>query len=208
MVLAISNNLVFPVSLILLLSNFTTLGSNSVYLGLVLSDYGTLLVWYIYLWKYRKHGMSSILLLPTQNLENNQSYQVLIQDKYEDVAQISEKIAEFCEKHEVAVKKQYYINLCIEELVMNIIQLGFQKEQDNYIDIKLTVQQDGDVMLRIRDDATEFDPTQTEDLTLEQLSSGDHQEEHNELGIFLVKKVAKSYSYKRTVGFNNFLVVL
>ncbi len=206
--IAVCNNLIFPVSLILLLSNFTSLASNSVYVGLVLSDYGTLLVWYLFLYKYRKQGQSHILLLPTDDRTSEHTYQVLIQDKYEDIAGISEQIDEFCQQHEVALKKQYYISLCIEEMVVNIIQLGFQKEQDNYIDIKLTVQKDGDITLRIRDDATEFDPTQTEDLTIEQLSDEAHKEGHNELGIFLVKKVAKSYSYKRTVGFNNFLVVL
>ncbi len=207
MFIAVFNNLVFPVSFILLLAHASPLGSNSVYVGLVLTDYATLLFGYLYLLKIRKKGVSLILLLQKEDPMEKQTYQVLIQDKYEDVARISENIEQFCEENQIPMKTQYYISLCIEELVVNIIQLGFRKERDNYIDIKLTVQQDGTVTLRIRDDATEFDPTQS-NLSLDELSSGTYQKDHNELGLFLVKKVAKSYSYKRTVGFNNFLVVL
>lgn len=106
------------------------------------------------------------------------------------------------------MKKQYAISLCMEELVVNIIQMGFQKERDNYIDIRVSVLPDQRVALRIRDDAVEFDPTQSREASLDDLAEGSHQEDHNELGLLMVKKVAQSYSYKRTVGFNDFMVVL
>ena len=89
-----------------------------------------------------------------------------------------------------------------------MIQMGFHKEHDNYIDIRVSVLENGQVALRIRDDAVEFDPTQSQEVSPGELLDGSHREEHNELGLLLVKKVASSYSYKRTVGFNNFMVVL
>ncbi len=209
MAIAVCNNLIFPVSIILLLSNFTSLGSNSVYWGLVLTDYATLLVLFCALRILRRQGESPILLIPMQdNQANGPVYQVLIQDKYEDIPRISEKIDNFCEEHGVPIKKRYYISLCMEELVVNIIQLGFRKAQDNYIDIRVSVLPDQQVALRIRDDAVEFDPTQSQEASLDDLMDGSHKEDHNELGLLLVKKVASSYSYKRTVGFNDFMVVL
>ena len=209
MVIAVCNNLIFPVSIILLLANFTPLGSNSVYWGLVLTDYATLLVLFCALRILRRQGESPILLIPTQdNQANGSVYQVLIQDKYEDIPRISEEIDNFCEEHGIPIKKRYYISLCIEELVVNIIRLGFRKEQDNYIDIRVSVLTGQQVALRIRDDAVEFDPTQSQEASLDDLMDGSYQEDHNELGLLLVKKVASSYSYKRTVGFNDFMVVL
>ena len=149
------------------------------------------------------------MLIPTQDNQMNKSaYQVLIQDKCEDIPRISEEIDIFCKEHDVPMKKRYYISLCIEELVVNVIRLGFRKEQDNYIDIRVSVLPDQQVALRIRDDAVEFDPTQSQEASLGDLMDGSHQEDHNELGLLLVKKVASSYSYKRTVGFNDFMVVL
>lgn len=157
----------------------------------------------------RKPGESRLLLIPDGEMQaKGPVYQVLIQDKYEDIPKISEEIDRFCEENEVPMKKQYYISLCMEELVVNVIQMGFQKERDNYIDIRVSVQPDHSVSLRIRDDAVQFDPTQSQEGSLSEWMSGTHQENHNELGLFLVKKVAKSYSYKRTVGFNDFKVVL
>ena len=209
MVIAVCNNLIFPVSFILLLVNFTFLGSNSVYWGLVLTDYATLLVLFGTLRVLRKPEESPLLLIPTQDIQDKWPvFQVFIQDKYEDIPRISEKIDNFCEEHDVPMKKRYYISLCMEEIVVNVIQMGFRKERDNYIDIRVTVLPNQQVALRIRDDAVEFDPTQSQEASLGELLDGSHQEDHNELGLLLVKKVANSYSYKRTVGFNDFMVVL
>ena len=209
MIIAVCNNLIFPVSIILLLANFTSLGSNSVYWGLVLTDYATFLVLFGVVWILRKPQESRLLLLPVKDTQSNgQTYQVLIQDKYENIPQISTEIDRFCEDRGVSFKKRYYISLCMEELVVNVIQMGFHKEHDNYIDIRVSVLENGQVALRIRDDAVEFDPTQSQEVSPGELLDGSHQEEHNELGLLLVKKVASSYSYKRTVGFNNFMVVL
>lgn len=209
MVIAVCNNLVFPVSIILLLANFTSLGSNSVYWGLVLTDYATLLALFFALRALRKPEESPLLLIPTQDIQNKGPvYQVLIQDKYEDIPRIAAEIDNFCEEYGVPMKKRYTISLCMEELVVNVIQMGFRRERDNYIDIRVSVLPDQQVALRIRDDAVEFDPTQSQEASLGELLDGSHQEDHNELGLLLVKKVASSYSYKRTVGFNDFMVVL
>ena len=209
MIIAVCNNLVFPVSIILLLANFTPLGSNSVYWGLVLTDYATLLVLFCALRVLRKPGESPLLLISKQDAgDGNPMYRVLIQDKYEDIPKITEEMDRFCEEHGVPMKKRYYIHLCLEELVVNVIQMGFRKGRDNYIDVRVSVLPDQQVVLRIRDDAVEFDPTQDQEVSLSDLLDGSHREEHNDLGLLLVKKVARSYSYKRTVGFNDFMVVL
>lgn len=208
MVIAVCNNLIFPVSIILLLANFTPLGSNSVYWGLVFTDYATLLVLFCTLRIFRRKGESPLLLIPVQDVQDGAVYHVLIQDKYEDIPRISAEIDRFCEEHGVPVKKQYTISLCMEELVVNVIQMGFHKERDNYIDIRVSVLPDQRVILRIRDDAVEFDPAQSKEASLDDLMDGSHQEDHNELGLLMVKKMAQSYSYKRTVGFNDFMVVL
>lgn len=148
-------------------------------------------------------------MIPTQDIQNKGPvYQVLIQDKYEDIPRIAAEIDNFCEEYGVPMKKRYTISLCMEELVVNVIQMGFRRERDNYIDIRVSVLPDQQVALRIRDDAVEFDPTQSQEASLGELLDGSHQEDHNELGLLLVKKVASSYSYKRTVGFNDFMVVL
>lgn len=209
MVIALCNNLLFPVPLILLLERFTALGSSSVYWGLVLTDYATLLALLAVLPRLRRPGLSPWLLVPTGDGRSAApEYRVLIQDKYEDIPRISEEIEAFCDAHAVPLKKRYYISLCMEELVVNIIRMGFRKEQDNYIDIRVTVLPGQEVVLRIRDDAVAFDPTRAREASLDELMDGSHREDHNELGLMLVKKVARSYSYKRTIGFNDFRVVL
>ena len=72
----------------------------------------------------------------------------------------------------------------------------------------MSVLPDRRVVLRIRDDAVEFDPSNSQEASLNDLMDDSHHEDHNELGLLMVKKMAQSYSYKRMVGFNNFMVVL
>jgi len=61
------------------------------------------------------------------------------------------------------------------------------------------------VLLNIRDDAIQFDPTAKVDADV---TSSAEERDIGGLGIYLVKKVAKEFSYKRVIGFNNLHIVL
>lgn len=209
MLLSVCDNFLFPVPLVTLLGRTALLGNNGVYVGLVLADYGALAVWWLYCMVTSRSGRSKFLRLDeTEKNTERKLYKAFIQDKYEDIPCLIEQIEGFCEENHVSGKKMYYVSLCIEELVVNIIKLGFGKSRENYIDIRLAVEKDGTVSLRIRDDATEFDPTKMIDPDIRTLSNEEQAGNINELGLFMVKKVATSYFYKRTVGFNDFMVVL
>ena len=62
--------------------------------------------------------------------------------------------------------------------------------------------------LRIRDNLTEWLPSDVDISDMNLLEEEDKAGGQNELGIGIVKKIAKEYSYKRTIGFNNFSVIL
>lgn len=61
------------------------------------------------------------------------------------------------------------------------------------------------MLLNIRDDAIQFDPTAKVDADV---TSSAEERDIGGLGIYLVKKVAKEFSYKRVIGFNNLHIVL
>lgn len=93
----------------------------------------------------------------------------------------------------------------MEEMVVNTMQLAKIKGKEYNVDVKITRLTGGDIVIRIRDDCIEFDPTvKTADSALEAAE----EESFNLLGIGIVKNVAKEYDYKRTIGFNNFRIVL
>lgn len=93
----------------------------------------------------------------------------------------------------------------MEEMVVNTMQLAKKRGRKYNVDVKITQLTGGDIVIRIRDDCIEFDPTaKTADSALEAAE----EESFNLLGIGIVKNVAKEYDYKRTIGFNNFRIVL
>ena len=61
------------------------------------------------------------------------------------------------------------------------------------------------MLLNIRDDAIQFDPTAKVEADV---TSSAEERDIGGLGIYLVKKVAKEFSYKRVIGFNNLHIVL
>ena len=82
------------------------------------------------------------------------------------------------------------------------------------MDVRITPMEDGSTQLRIRDNLIQFNPADVgesdalggaeEVLNREAVGNGGV----NELGISIVKKIAKEYSYRRTIGYNNFLVTI
>lgn len=120
----------------------------------------------------------------------------------------------FCADMEIPMKKEYYINLAIEELVVNVINMAadhaksHKNSKEYYVDIRISPTPDGEVGLRIRDNLTEFNPGDLSTDDMKELALKNENNVINELGIGMVKKIAKAYSYKRTIGFNNFSVIL
>ena len=130
-------------------------------------------------------------------------YQTLILNDEANIVAITEEIQAFCRRNGIDEKKQYYILLCLEEIAVNIIHYGFRDGREHYIDIRIVA--GGNVLLNIRDDAIQFDPTAKVEADV---TSSAEERDIGGLGIYLVKKVAKEFSYKRVIGFNNLHIVL
>ena len=65
-----------------------------------------------------------------------------------------------------------------------------------YADIRIAPQADGSIWLRIRDNLTEWMPASMDIQDPSQLVQLDEDGSVNELGIGIIKRLSKSYSYK------------
>lgn len=197
MIITIMNNCVFPFALISVIAYVTNYSVYSVYLGLVASDIVTLLFWLI----LRKAAIKE-----TQTEDKSEViFTKIIPLEEQNVSILLETVEKLCEEYDFSPKISYYISICMEEMVVNTMQLAKIKGKEYNVDVKITRLTGGDIVIRIRDDCIEFDPTaKTADSALEAAE----EESFNLLGIGIVKNVAKEYDYKRTIGFNNFRIVL
>ena len=84
------------------------------------------------------------------------------------------------------------INLVIEESLMNTIQHGYDDDTEHPISLKLALDKD-EVVLRLEDDAREFNPLATPRLE----KSDAFPDSAKGLGIHLVRNMMNAMSYSR-----------
>jgi anti-sigma regulatory factor (Ser/Thr protein kinase) len=118
-----------------------------------------------------------------------------VRNDISELASLHDAVVDFCKKHQLSDDLAFALDLCIEELITNVIKYADAK---NTIQIDLVLQ-DGVLILEIRDDGRPFDPTQVPEPDL------NVQLEHRAiggLGIHLVRNYVNSMEYKREADQN------
>jgi anti-sigma regulatory factor (Ser/Thr protein kinase) len=118
-----------------------------------------------------------------------------IQNDVSELASLHQVVVDFCQKHELQDDIAFAMDLCIEELVTNVIKYADAK---NTIQIDLDLKE-GQLILEIRDDGRPFDPTKLPEpdlnVPLEERRVGG-------LGIHLVRNYMNSMEYRREANQN------
>ena len=113
----------------------------------------------------------------------------------EDVITVSRQIGEFCQRRGIDYRRSYFASLCMEEMVGNVVDHGFTMDKKQHsADIRV-VHKDDEIILRIRDNCTEFDPSSYHDAM--QMGA-----EGKNIGIHLVYGIAKTVDYQNLLGMN------
>lgn len=128
---------------------------------------------------------------------------ITILNNLKELTRLSEFIELFGEQAELPVKVIFELNLCLDELITNVVSYGYVDEEAHSIEITINRESDT-VSLEIIDDGISFNPL-TKDppdttLPLEERQLGG-------LGIHLVKSVMSDYTYMRD-GANNILKLI
>ena len=119
----------------------------------------------------------------------------------EDVTNTAICVQEFCNKRGIESKKAYFSALCLEEMTRNVVEHGFTQDSNkHFLDARI-VCKENEVVLRIKDDCTPFDPVDM----AEHMNSEDVTKN---IGIRLVKKLADSINYQNMLGLNVLTVIL
>ena len=107
-------------------------------------------------------------------------------------------IVEFCGQHSLNDDILFTLDLCLEELITNIIKYAHEDRGKHLIHITLE-KTENEVLLEIRDNGRPFDPTATAepdlDVPLEERKIGG-------LGLHLIRNYVTSMEYTREGGQN------
>jgi len=133
----------------------------------------------------------------------NATENIVITNNVDQLPVLAGKIEELSNKWEFPAELTMSLNLVMEEAVSNVIFYAFKDNEKHEIFISFSLEENI-LTIEIKDDGTPFDPTlrQKPDLTLpaEERPIGG-------LGIFLIKKIMDSVSYKRHNN-NNILTLI
>ncbi|MGN1086507.1 MAG: MATE family efflux transporter [Porcipelethomonas sp.] len=196
--ICICHGLVFVVLYSLILS--PAFGTDGIWISFLLSEMTTIICVLVVVGiRNRKmpRSLDDIMMIP-QDFEpdKDRMLNISLKNDIQQVMQLSSQVEGFCRKYSSDDGKITKLSLFIEEIVGNIVQHAYKDEKEHSIDIKIIMEKE-DIILCIRDDGVAFNPLLFEP-----------DDNKLQIGISMVRKMAKDINYKNLIGMNNLTIVL
>jgi anti-sigma regulatory factor (Ser/Thr protein kinase) len=132
------------------------------------------------------------------------SFRSTIRNDLAEFKGLTPRIIAFLEELAVPARATYATRVAVEELVVNVIQHGFDDAAVHEIDVGIDVEAQR-IVVRIEDDGREFDPTAA---PVPSLSGSVDERTSGGWGIHLVRTMSDSVEYTRRGGRNRVEVVV
>jgi serine/threonine-protein kinase RsbW len=121
-----------------------------------------------------------------------------LRNRLSEVARIAPSLREFADRHALPTKAILAVNLALEEIMVNTVSYGYADPRDHCIEIEVTFT-DGDLVVRVEDDARPYDPTAP---PAPDLSRALEERPVGGLGIHLMRALFDAVDYQRREGRN------
>ena len=143
-----------------------------------------------------KHGFfDKILFIPKEFESTNADTIERTLTSMETVMEFVGVLPKLCGEKGATQKQSNDIALAVEELAGNIIRYGFVDKKEHSIEVRV-IKKGDEWLIRLRDDCLKFNPTKYLDT--------DDSIEH--VGIKMIARRAKDFSYMNTLNMNNLVV--
>jgi len=176
-------------------------GSRGIWLSFTIAEAASLAAYFIIRSRIRRKNPELDSLLLDTSLERDGDISFSVRNDVEDVVAASQKCSEYCEEHDVSMKRCMRVCLAIEELLTFLIGNCFGEDNVKYVDVRACKLGD-EVMLRFRYVGEEFDPVAFYE------DNSDNLEMSEELlGLKMIFKSASLVDFRQTLGANNLLIM-
>ena len=123
----------------------------------------------------------------------------VLKNKLSEVQRAADLFEEFGEENGIPLKDIFQINLVLDELISNVINYGYPKEENREIYLKYIIVDNKKLLLEIRDYGVPFNILEMEEVDV---SLGIEERAIGGLGIHLVKNIMDDIEYERKGGQN------
>ncbi len=190
--ISVINGIVIIIPSALILSKF--FGITGVWLSLVVSQFGTLVVvYFIDLVEKKKSGGKYKSFYLLEETEDNEILSLSFKGTKENAAGVSLYLSSFLAKNGIEELRANRIEVAVEEMAADCAERMKNKKKDADIDIRIFSDRDGTV-ISVRDNGEEFNPLDCE------------KQEPNPLSV--VKAISEKVEYSRVIGFNRTIIKL
>jgi len=126
-----------------------------------------------------------------------------LESKLSEIARVPPWIEKLSARHGIPSPIQFAMDLCLEEILSNIIRHGYAGEPNHALMIRHRINREGSFTLVVEDQAPQFNPLLVSDppvpQSLEEISRGGH-------GIKLLKQFADAIDYEPMANGNRITI--
>jgi anti-sigma regulatory factor (Ser/Thr protein kinase) len=128
----------------------------------------------------------------------NATMELTLHNRISELERVSQAVESFAEAHQVPATVLHAINLCLDEVVTNIISYAYDDQTDHQITVRLALRA-GELTIEVEDDGKPFNP-----LTAPEPDLYKPMEERQigGLGIHLLRNVMDDIEYRRQQDHN------
>ncbi len=171
---------------------------NGLYIANVLNGvllFALLVIWAVVVNKRFPRSIEDELLFPEDfGIDENKVFDIAVENM-DSVVSVSKNVTDFCIQNGVDSRRAHFAGLAMEEMAGNVVEHGFNADgRKHSVDLRVT-KKDDDVILRIRDDCSEFNP-------IDRAGILDTADKINNIGIRLVNGISKDVGYQNLLGLN------
>ena len=129
----------------------------------------------------------------TLNCTDQTREELTLRSLLPEVARIPPWIEELASRYAISANVQLAMNLCLEEVVSNVIRHGYGSRSDRFVAIRFSMPKEGYFVCLVEDDAPRFDPLTAAGLPI--LSAGEKPRVGGQ-GIRLLRQFADELEYE------------
>ena len=129
--------------------------------------------------------------------------QLTLRSQMAELSLVPQWIENLGSEHGISASTQFAMNLCLEEVLSNIIRHGYSGKPDRPILIRYVADANKSCLLIVDDEAPPFNPIAAEDPPVEQTLDGTRT---GGLGIRLLRNFAASLKYEPTPAGNRLII--
>lgn len=148
-----------------------------------------------------RNGLTT--LMTSEHTTRTGEEQLTLRSQIEELALVPPWIERLASEYSIPDETQFAMNLCLEEVLSNIIRHGCANRPDHSITVRYSSREDKSSLLVVDDDAPQFNPLAAEELPVKDTLEGTR---IGGLGIRLLRNFATQLNYEKRPAGNRLIM--